>query len=60
LTTHHHDDHAGGNEKLAEAVKGIEVVGGDDRIPALNKKVYIFSSLSLILSVLNNLIIYYY
>jgi hydroxyacylglutathione hydrolase len=40
LTTHHHGDHAGGNEKIAGAVKGIEVVGGDDRIPAMNKKVY--------------------
>lgn len=39
LTTHHHHDHAGGNEKLAGLVKGIEVVGGDDRIPAMNKKV---------------------
>lgn len=39
LTTHHHSDHAGGNEKLAGSVKGVEVVGGDDRIPAMNKKV---------------------
>ena len=39
LTTHHHSDHAGGNEKLAGAVKGVQVVGGDDRIPAMNKKV---------------------
>jgi len=39
LTTHHHHDHAGGNEKLATQVKGIEVFGGDDRIPAMTKKV---------------------
>nr|XP_054762457.1 hydroxyacylglutathione hydrolase, mitochondrial-like [Lytechinus pictus] len=41
LTTHHHWDHAGGNEKLAEYYKGgsLTVCGGDDRIGALNKKV---------------------
>jgi len=39
LTTHHHWDHAGGNEKLIEAVGKKEVVGGDDRIGALTKKV---------------------
>jgi len=32
-------DHAGGNEELAELVKGLTVCGGDDRIGALNKKV---------------------
>ncbi|KAH9640711.1 hypothetical protein HF086_007282 [Spodoptera exigua] len=39
LTTHHHWDHAGGNEELAKQVPGIEVYGGDDRIGALTKKV---------------------
>ncbi|CAH1645370.1 unnamed protein product [Spodoptera littoralis] len=39
LTTHHHWDHAGGNEELANQVPGIEVYGGDDRIGALTKKV---------------------
>lgn len=28
LTTHHHADHAGGNESLAEAIPGLTVVGG--------------------------------
>jgi len=39
LTTHHHHDHAGGNAAIAQAIKGIEVYGGDDRIPALTNKV---------------------
>jgi len=40
LTTHHHWDHAGGNEKLVSLFKGpLTVYGGDDRIGALNKKV---------------------
>lgn len=41
LTTHHHWDHAGGNVELvkqAEALK-LRVIGGDDRIGALNHKV---------------------
>lgn len=39
LTTHHHWDHAGGNEKLVKKFVGpkLEVVGGDDRIGALTK-----------------------
>ena len=32
-------DHAGGNEKLIQSVGPKLVVGGDDRIGALNKKV---------------------
>uniref|UniRef100_A0A0E0GLX9 hydroxyacylglutathione hydrolase n=1 Tax=Oryza nivara TaxID=4536 RepID=A0A0E0GLX9_ORYNI len=28
LTTHHHWDHAGGNEKMAQSVPGIKVYGG--------------------------------
>lgn len=42
LTTHHHLDHAGGNIELAKKFKGtqsFEVIGGDDRIPAMTKKV---------------------
>lgn len=39
LTTHHHWDHAGGNEELFKLVPGLSVYGGDDRIGALNKKV---------------------
>lgn len=43
LTTHHHWDHAGGNEKLVELAKNsninLTVYGGDDRIGALGKKV---------------------
>lgn len=40
LTTHHHWDHAGGNEKLLSLLdKPITVYGGDDRIGGLNKKV---------------------
>jgi len=40
LTTHHHWDHAGGNEKLVSLFgKSLTVYGGDDRIGALNKKV---------------------
>ncbi|XP_036326749.1 hydroxyacylglutathione hydrolase, mitochondrial-like isoform X1 [Rhagoletis pomonella] len=40
LTTHHHWDHAGGNEKLVKMYgKPLEVYGGDDRIGALTQKV---------------------
>jgi len=39
LTTHHHHDHAGGNSKMAEVIKGLKVVGGDTRIHALNHQV---------------------
>lgn len=40
LTTHHHWDHAGGNEKMVAAAGGeLRVVGGDERIPALNHMV---------------------
>lgn len=41
LTTHHHWDHANGNDKLVKLVPGQKIVvyGGDDRIPALNTKV---------------------
>lgn len=41
LTTHHHWDHAGGNEEMCKLMKenNLTVCGGDDRIGALNKKV---------------------
>jgi hydroxyacylglutathione hydrolase len=40
LTTHHHWDHAGGNEgMLTAAGRELRVVGGDQRIPALNHPV---------------------
>ncbi|KAM4820140.1 hydroxyacylglutathione hydrolase, mitochondrial isoform 3-T3 [Thomomys bottae] len=39
LTTHHHWDHAGGNEKLVKMEPGLKVYGGDDRIGALTHKV---------------------
>lgn len=41
LTTHHHWDHAGGNEKLAAKFdKSLKVYGGDNRIGALTDKVH--------------------
>ncbi|XP_061741187.1 hydroxyacylglutathione hydrolase, mitochondrial isoform X1 [Nerophis ophidion] len=39
LTTHHHWDHAGGNEKMVKLIPGLKVYGGDDRVDALTKKV---------------------
>ncbi|XP_051161559.1 hydroxyacylglutathione hydrolase, mitochondrial isoform X1 [Leptopilina boulardi] len=39
LTTHHHWDHAGGNEKLFKMVNNLKVYGGDERIGALTNKV---------------------
>ncbi|XP_062308203.1 hydroxyacylglutathione hydrolase, mitochondrial [Osmerus eperlanus] len=39
LTTHHHWDHAGGNEKMLRLMPGLTVYGGDDRVDALSKKV---------------------
>lgn len=40
LTTHHHWDHAGGNEKLvSKFATTLEVYGGDDRIGGLTNKV---------------------
>lgn len=41
MTTHHHWDHAGGNEKLVSLFKSgnLTVYGGDDRIGALTNKV---------------------
>lgn len=39
LTTHHHGDHTGGNNEMARIFPDLEVIGGDDRIPAMTKKV---------------------
>ena len=39
ITTHHHWDHAGGNEKLIAKTGPLPVYGGDDRIGALTNKV---------------------
>lgn len=43
LTTHHHGDHAGGNERMLQlmgAKQGqIKVVGGDKSLQALNHQV---------------------
>ncbi|XP_040296542.1 hydroxyacylglutathione hydrolase, mitochondrial isoform X1 [Bufo bufo] len=39
LTTHHHWDHAGGNEKLVKMVSGLKVYGGDSRVGALTQRV---------------------
>jgi len=39
LTTHHHWDHAGGNEEMKKLLPSVEIFGGDDRIGALSKKV---------------------
>ncbi|VVC88992.1 hydroxyacylglutathione hydrolase, mitochondrial [Leptidea sinapis] len=39
LTTHHHWDHAGGNEDLVKMIPNLKVYGGEDRIGALTDKV---------------------
>jgi len=39
LTTHHHNDHAGGNEEMLRLFPGVTCFGGDDRVPGMNKKV---------------------
>ncbi|KAK9811025.1 hypothetical protein WJX73_007364 [Symbiochloris irregularis] len=40
LTTHHHWDHAGGNEKFAELAPGITVIGGvNDKVAACTQTV---------------------
>jgi len=39
LTTHHHWDHAGGNDELIKLTGELPVYGGDDRIGALTQKV---------------------
>ncbi|XP_037544281.1 hydroxyacylglutathione hydrolase-like protein isoform X1 [Nematolebias whitei] len=39
LTTHHHWDHARGNEPLRKELPALKVYGGDDRIEGLTDKV---------------------
>lgn len=36
LTTHHHWDHAGGNNKLLQLIPGLTVVGGEDRVDGVD------------------------
>ncbi|KAJ2162959.1 Cytoplasmic glyoxalase II [Coemansia sp. RSA 552] len=38
LTTHHHNDHAGGNSRVSAEHPGVPVYGGDGRIPAMTKQ----------------------
>ena len=40
LTTHHHEDHAGGNEHFMKLVPGVPVYAGDERVPMLTHKVH--------------------
>lgn len=47
LTTHHHWDHADGNETFKTLAGVDRVVGMDERIPALNHKVQAGSSLTI-------------
>lgn len=47
LTTHHHWDHAGGNAEMIKKVPGLTVIGGDDRIDGITRKVGHGDSLSL-------------
>ncbi|PVZ99568.1 hypothetical protein BB558_004399 [Smittium angustum] len=35
LTTHHHADHASGNEEAAKLIPGLTIYGGDERVPAM-------------------------
>ncbi|KAJ8253933.1 hypothetical protein COCON_G00205450 [Conger conger] len=45
LTTHHHWDHAGGNDKLVKlGPPGLKVYGGDDRVGALTQKISHYST----------------
>jgi len=39
LTTHHHPDHSGGNEKLATVYPGVPIYGGSHKIPELTNLV---------------------
>ncbi|KAH9004904.1 Metallo-hydrolase/oxidoreductase [Lactarius hatsudake] len=35
ITTHHHDDHSGGNEEFAKLFPGVPIYGGSHKSPAL-------------------------
>jgi len=39
LTTHHHNDHSGGNDEFAKTHQGVTIYGGSSQIPALSKEV---------------------
>lgn len=40
LTTHHHWDHAGGNNEIAKLIPGIEIVGGEhDHVEGATREV---------------------
>ncbi|KAF8308548.1 hydroxyacylglutathione hydrolase [Clavulina sp. PMI_390] len=39
LTTHHHDDHAGGNVEFAKKFPGVTVYGGSNKVAGLTKQV---------------------
>ncbi|EGN96058.1 hypothetical protein SERLA73DRAFT_185570 [Serpula lacrymans var. lacrymans S7.3] len=39
ITTHHHFDHSGGNEKFASAYPGVPIYGGSQKVPALTELV---------------------
>jgi len=39
ITTHHHHDHSGGNEKFASTFPGVPIYGGSTKIPALSNLV---------------------
>ncbi|XP_055991230.1 hydroxyacylglutathione hydrolase, mitochondrial isoform X4 [Sorex fumeus] len=45
LTTHHHWDHAGGNDKLVKLAPGLKVYGGDERVGALTHRATHLSTL---------------
>ncbi|KAJ2811920.1 Cytoplasmic glyoxalase II [Coemansia furcata] len=38
LTTHHHADHSGGNTQITTMVPGLEMYGGDSRIPQMTRQ----------------------
>ncbi|KAJ2742557.1 Cytoplasmic glyoxalase II [Coemansia sp. BCRC 34301] len=38
LTTHHHADHSGGNTRITAMVPGLQVYGGDSRIPEMTQQ----------------------
>ncbi|KAJ2617128.1 Cytoplasmic glyoxalase II [Coemansia sp. RSA 1365] len=40
LTTHHHADHAGGNQKIVESIPSLVVYGGDSRIPKMTHQLH--------------------
>lgn len=39
LTTHHHFDHAGGNNGMRELLPEVEVIGGESGIQAMTRQV---------------------